>query len=64
MNKLQRSEDGMFLTSSNPSPVMQAAMDSIRHQLQAEAQRRDRIRSGQEPADDGQWGSWNISDRH
>jgi len=53
----------MFLTSSNPSPVMQAAMDSIRRQLQAEADYRKAVREGR-ISTDGQWGSWNISDRH
>lgn len=64
MNKLQRSEDGIFLTSSNPSPLMQKVMDNIRRQMQAEAKHRDRVRQGLEPANGGQWENWNISDRH
>ena len=60
--KLNRSADGIFLHSSNPSPVMQATMDSIRRQMQAETERRNRIRAGLEPQ--GQWGNWSISDRH
>ena len=60
--KLNRSADGMFLTSPNPSPVMVAAMESIKRQMAAETERRQRIRAGLEPA--GQWGNWNISDRH
>ena len=63
MNKLQRSEDGIFLTSSNPSPLMQKAMDSIRRQMQAEADYRKAVREGR-ISTDGQWGNWNISDRH
>ena len=66
-NKLTKSDDGIFLHSENPSPVMQAAMDSIRKQMQAEAAHRERVRQGLEPAQPrggGQWGYWNISDRH
>ena len=63
-NKLTKSDDGIFLHSENPSPVMQAAMDSIRKQMQAETAYRERVRQGLEPAYGGQWGYWNISDRH
>ena len=63
-NKLQRSADGIFLTSANPSPVMQRAMDSIRKQMAAETAYRERVRAGLEPANGGQMGYWNISDRH
>jgi len=59
-----KSEDGMFFHNENPSPIMQAAMDSIRAQMKAEAEYRDRVRAGLEPAHGGQWGYWNISDRH
>tara|TARA_B100000902_G_scaffold290711_1_gene277020 strand:- start:173 stop:376 length:204 start_codon:yes stop_codon:yes gene_type:complete len=67
MNKtpLIKSKDGIFLHSENPSPVMQAAMASIKAQMQAEAIHRDRVRQGLEPAPRTQaWGTWNISDRH
>jgi len=71
--KLETSADGIFMHSSNPSPVMQAAMDSIRRQMQAEAEHRKAVRECRE-ADNGiefpswgpalgQWGNWNISDR-
>ena len=60
--KLTRSADGMFLTSPNPSPVMLAAMESIKRQMAAETAYRERVRAGLEPAN--QWGNWNISDRH
>ena len=43
--------------------ICQQVMASYLAQLKAEAQRRDRIRAGLEPADDCQWGNWNISDR-
>ena len=56
--------------SANPSPVMQAAMDSIRKQMAAEAAHRKAIRECREASDFpswgpamGQWGHWNISDR-
>ncbi len=52
----------MFMHSANPSPVMQAAMDSIRAQMAAETAYRERVRQGLEPQ--GQWGNWSISDRH
>ena len=60
--KLETSADGIFMHSTNPSPVMQAAMDSIRAQMAAETAWRERVRAGLEPAN--QWGNWNISDRH
>ena len=58
---LTTSADGIFLHSSNPSPVMLAAMDSIRRQMAAETAYRERVRAGLEPA--GEWGILNISDR-
>ena len=66
MNKtpLIKSEDGLFLHNENPSPVMLAAMDSIRQQMAAETAYRERVRQGLEPDHGGQWGYWNISDRH
>ena len=54
--------NGMFLTNDNPSPVVLAAMESIKAQMAAETARRDRIRQGIEPQ--GQWENWHISDRH
>jgi len=53
---------GIFFHSDNPSPVMLAAMESIQRQMQAETERRQRIRAGLEPG--GQWATWHISDRH
>ena len=60
--KLNRSADGMFLTSENPSPLMTKVMENIKRQMQAETERRDRIRAGIAPA--GDWGTFSISDRH
>tara|TARA_R110002074_G_scaffold342619_1_gene513182 strand:+ start:402 stop:590 length:189 start_codon:yes stop_codon:yes gene_type:complete len=62
MNKLQRSADGIFLTSANPSPLMQTVMEKIRQQQQAENARREAIRSGK--IEQVQSTNWNISDRH
>ncbi len=44
-------------------PAILAAMDGIRHQELAEAQRRQAIREGRIPAPQG-WGRFEISDRH
>jgi len=52
----------MFLTSANPSPLMQTVMEKIRQQQQAENARRAAIRSGE--IDQVQSTNWNISDRH
>ena len=60
---------GAFLvneTAANDS-ICQQVMASYIAQLKAETARRDRIRQGLEPAPPvggGQWGYWNISDRH
>ncbi len=61
MNKLQRSADGIFLTSANPSPLMQTVMEKIRQQQQAENARREAIRSGK--IEQVQSTNWLISDR-
>jgi len=60
-NKLTTSADGIFMHSANVSPVMAAAMESIRKQMAAETAYRQRVRAGLEPASD--WGTFNISDR-
>jgi hypothetical protein len=61
MNKLQRSADGIFLTSANPSPLMQTVMEKIRQQQQAENARREAIRSGK--IEQVQSTNWLISDK-
>ena len=67
MNKqpMQRLHNGAFLANETAAndPACQMAMQSYMNQLRAEAQRRDRIRQGIEPAPEGQWGNWHISDR-
>jgi hypothetical protein len=62
MNKLQRSADGTFLTSANPSPLMQTVMEKIRQQQRAENARREAIRSGKTEVCHST--NWAISDKH
>ena len=56
----------MFLVNDTAAKddLCQQVMASYIATLRAEAQRRERIRQGLEPADDCQWGTFNISDRH
>ena len=63
---MKRVHDGAFLVNDTAAndPICQQVMASYIAQLKAEAQRRERIRQGLEPADDCQWGNWSISDRH
>lgn len=62
---MKRVHDGAFLVNDTAAndPICQQVMASYIAQLKAEAQRRDRIRQGIEPAPEGQWGNWSISDR-
>jgi hypothetical protein len=55
----------MFITNEAAlkDPAILAAMESIRQQEMAEAQRRADIRLGKIPAPTG-WGRFEISDRH
>jgi hypothetical protein len=55
----------MFITNEAAlkDPAILAAMEGIRRQELAEAQRRADIRSGKIPAPTG-WGRFEISDRH
>ena len=64
--KLQPAHDGMFLVNETAAKddLCQQGMASYINQLKAEAAYRDRVRQGLEPAHGGQWGYWNISDRH
>lgn len=57
----------MFITNetARQDPACQMAMAAYAQRLQAEEQRRQRIRQGLEPAPDhSTWGTWDISDRH
>ena len=60
-----KAHNGAFMLNETAAadPAVQMAMASYMNQLKAEAARRDRIRAGIEPTD-GQYGNWNISDRH
>ena len=72
MNKTQRHHNGQFITTGDPTPLMSRVMDSILKQQQAEADRRKAVRECREAESDfpswgpamGQWGHWDISDRH
>ena len=59
-----KQHNGMFLTNDTAAkdPAVQMAMASYLKQLKAETARRDRIRAGIE-SNDGQYGTWHISDR-
>ena len=62
---LQPAHNGMFFVNKTAAKddLCQEVMASYIATLRAEAQRRERIRQGLEPADDCQWGTWSISDR-
>ena len=62
---MKRVHDGAFLVNDTAAndPICQQVMASYIAQLKAETARRDRIRQGIEPAPEGQWGNWSISDR-
>ena len=46
------------------SPELASIAHQYLEELRRETERRRRIRECAEPADCGQWGTWNISDRH
>ena len=64
-NELKSVQNGCFYVNDTAAKdeICQQVMASYIATLRAEAQRRDRIRQGLEPAPDCQWGNWNISDR-
>ena len=53
----------MLNDTAAADPAVQMAMKSYMEQIQREAMRAKAIREGR-IANDGQMGSWNISDRH
>ncbi len=53
----------MLNDTAAADPAVQMAMQSYMNRLKADAQRAQAIREGR-IANDGQSGSWNISDRH
>ena len=56
----------MFMVNETAAndDLCQQVMASYINTLKAEAAYRERVRQGLEPAHGGQWGYWNISDRH
>ena len=62
---MKRVHDGCFYVNETAAndDICQQDMASYIAQLKAETARRDRIRQGIEPAPEGQWGNWSISDR-
>ena len=60
-----KQHNGAFLVNDTAAndPACQAAMQSYMDQLRRETARRERIRAGIEPADQGQFEIWHISDR-
>ena len=63
---MKRVHDGCFYVNETAAndDICQQVMASYIAQLKAETARRDRIRQCIEPAPEGQWGNWSISDRH
>ena len=62
---MQTAHNGCFMLNDTAAadPAVQMAMKSYMEQIQREAMRAKAIREGR-IANDGQMGSWNISDRH
>ena len=62
---MKRVHDGCFYVNETAAndDICQQVMASYIAQLKAETARRERIRQGLEPAPEGQWGNWSISDR-
>ena len=62
---MKRVHNGCFYVNETAAndDICQQVMASYIAQLKAETARRDRIRQGIEPAPEGQWGNWSISDR-
>tara|TARA_Y100000004_G_scaffold172341_1_gene209088 strand:- start:806 stop:1018 length:213 start_codon:yes stop_codon:yes gene_type:complete len=55
--------DGFIINKGCTDPAIFAAMESIKADMLREAAERKAIREGR-LATSGQWGVWNISDRH
>jgi hypothetical protein len=60
-----KAHNGAFLLNDTAAadPAVQSAMASYMETLRQETARRERIRAGIEPADQGQFEIWHISDR-
>lgn len=64
-NQLKPVHNGMFFVNDTAAKddICQQVMASYIATLKAEADHRKAVREGR-ISTDGQWGSWNISDRH
>ena len=62
---MQTAHNGCFMLNDTAAAdqAVQMAMQSYMNRLKADAQRAQAIRDGR-ISNDGQSGSWNISDRH
>jgi len=55
--------DGFIIKKGETDSAIFAAMESIKAQMLRETAERQAIREGRLAAPDGNWGTWNISDR-
>ena len=62
MSSTHEIRDGFIIKKGETDPAIFAAMESIKQSMLREAAERKAIREGRIPA--GNWGTWNISDRH
>ena len=60
-----KQHNGAFLVNDTAAndPICQQVMASYLEELKRETARRNAIREGRIPAPQGEWGTWNISDR-
>jgi hypothetical protein len=61
-----KQHNGAFLVNDTAAndPICQQAMASYMESIRQETARRNAIREGRIPAPAGEFGTWNISDRH
>ena len=61
-----KQHNGAFLVNDTAAndPICQQVMASYLEELKRETARRNAIREGRIPAPSGEFGTWNISDRH
>ena len=60
MNKIQFDSKGIYASSPDLASIGHQYLEELRR----ETARRERIRQCVESSDMGQFGTWNISDRH
>ncbi len=61
-SRYKLTNDG-YIIQKNASPIVLQALEEMRDQARRKALIAAAFRDGQQPADSGQWGVWNISDR-